>query len=152
MAAYQAVFLIRQLDRFVQDGVGNADLADIVHERGIVQVHAVLFGPGKFFRQCETVLGNANRMPFGITVFCVYRICNRGDGLDKNFLNFISFGRYHLFQMLMKLIQFKNTGDASLHDERSEGLCDIIHSAHFKPHDLAFLLRVCSQENNGDFL
>src|ERR1700733_505059 len=57
--------------RFLQNGVGNADLASVVHRRGQLQESAAVRGPSHCFGQNSAVSSHPPNMDAGIRVVVV---------------------------------------------------------------------------------
>jgi hypothetical protein len=107
-------FLIRQLAGFIEHLVGNADFADIVHQRNVVVLfHRFLVIP-EFSRQHFGVFCHAERVTLGIRVF---HIDNFREG-------FYDFTKKYQSGLTLEICP------APLTDSERDRLCFLAENAH----------------------
>src|SRR5438128_11076723 len=72
-----------QRTRLVENGVRDADFADVVHGRTYLNLLPLWERELKLIRQHEGIDGDPARMAAGVSVAAFHRLGQRGDGLEK---------------------------------------------------------------------
>ena len=78
---HDGVFLVREPPRFLEDGVGNADLADIVHARGSAERLKLCLGQSQLFADHHGIHRDAGGVLACALVLGVDGFGDRHDGL-----------------------------------------------------------------------
>ena len=157
--------LHRQLARLEQDGVGDADLADVVQRRRLVQQvdHAVGEHVGEA-RVVAQVLGQGLHVQLGATDvvagLVVARLGQRGHGHDGHVLDGLHLQRAqrHLALQVGALVaqevgrglERQVRGHARQQDGRADGLGDVVHRPQLQAQALVLHVGARGEEDHGN--
>ncbi|MCY1428501.1 hypothetical protein D9M71_443880 [compost metagenome] len=138
MLAHHIPLRLIQLARLAQDGIGDANLANVVHRRGVQQIFGLVLAETGGQRQQPRVVAHADDVQAGLVVLVLGGHSQALDDLQA------------AFTQVVDTHQRQVGAHARLDDQRADRLGDVVHRADLEALGLVVDIGQCGDEDHRD--